>query len=390
MKKLNSVLLALLCIVMFLPVSAKQSRRVFPWETPPQTYVAHRSLHPDGVAPENSLEAIRWAARAGFKIVEMDSRSTLDGELFVMHDGTVNRTCLYANGKKVKKTVTTSKITFEELRGKYRLKDNNGNVGEMIPTFEEMVKECKANGIYPMVHYHPGDIDRVVKILKDSFGDDFVMFTGDQAVLRRTRELAPNCLIMYGIFPTNRDTAIEFLEEIGGPCAVSTMQLEILDKEFTAECIKRGIDVQASTADYVVLPNLMAGTWTYLLSNWRCQSILKSDKKFFSNVYDFTQKDFATNGAWNGNTIKLSKGQKVVLTDLKTPTVKFGELGAYDVEMDLEGVCNISAPTAKLNQYKTGRVEFSLVYTETPLYLVIEAEEDTVIRNLNVRAAKFK
>jgi glycerophosphoryl diester phosphodiesterase len=59
---------------------------------PPQTLTigAHRGLA-KGV-PENTLAAFRHSLAAGIKIIELDLRTTKDGQLVVMHDPTLDRT----------------------------------------------------------------------------------------------------------------------------------------------------------------------------------------------------------------------------------------------------------------------------------------------------------
>lgn len=54
---------------------------------------AHRGLHTrDKAVPENSLEAFRLAAEAGYGI-ELDVQLSRDGEVVVFHDDTLNRVC---------------------------------------------------------------------------------------------------------------------------------------------------------------------------------------------------------------------------------------------------------------------------------------------------------
>lgn len=54
---------------------------------------AHRGLHSrDKSVPENSLEAFRLAAAAGYGI-ELDVQLTSDGEVVVFHDDTLDRVC---------------------------------------------------------------------------------------------------------------------------------------------------------------------------------------------------------------------------------------------------------------------------------------------------------
>jgi glycerophosphoryl diester phosphodiesterase len=54
-------------------------------------------------APENTLPAIREAARLGADFAEIDIRTTRDGRTILMHDGTVNRT---TNGKGAVRNLT--------------------------------------------------------------------------------------------------------------------------------------------------------------------------------------------------------------------------------------------------------------------------------------------
>ena len=54
---------------------------------------AHRGLHRrDMSVPENSIEAFRLAARAGYGI-ELDVQLSRDGQVVVFHDATLNRVC---------------------------------------------------------------------------------------------------------------------------------------------------------------------------------------------------------------------------------------------------------------------------------------------------------
>lgn len=56
----------------------------------PLTIGAHRGLA-EGL-PENTLAAFRHSLAAGIKVIELDLRTTSDGQLVVMHDATLNRT----------------------------------------------------------------------------------------------------------------------------------------------------------------------------------------------------------------------------------------------------------------------------------------------------------
>ncbi|XP_077683629.1 glycerophosphodiester phosphodiesterase 1 isoform X2 [Eretmochelys imbricata] len=97
--------------------------------------IAHRGGGHD--APENTLAAIRQAAKNGATGVELDLEFTADGIPILMHDDTVERT---TDG-----SGSLRDFTFEEIRklnpsAKHRLwRDFRG---EKVPTLKEAVMEC--------------------------------------------------------------------------------------------------------------------------------------------------------------------------------------------------------------------------------------------------------
>jgi hypothetical protein len=82
----------------------------------PRRFIAHRGVHLRmTLAGENSLEAIRYARRAGFAAIETDVRLTSDGHAIVMHDDTLNRTCLHADGTALREKVPVAAVTLAQL-----------------------------------------------------------------------------------------------------------------------------------------------------------------------------------------------------------------------------------------------------------------------------------
>ncbi|XP_058425932.1 glycerophosphodiester phosphodiesterase 1 isoform X2 [Diceros bicornis minor] len=97
--------------------------------------IAHRGGGHD--APENTLAAIRQAAKNGATGVELDVEFTSDGIPVLMHDNTVDRT---TDG-----TGRLCDLTFEQIRklnpaANHRLR--NDFPDEKIPTLREAVAEC--------------------------------------------------------------------------------------------------------------------------------------------------------------------------------------------------------------------------------------------------------
>jgi len=100
--------------------------------------VAHRGLAPD--MPENTMAAFRNVIDRGVGVIEIDLRGTLDGEVVILHDETVDRT---TDG-----TGDVTQMTLAQLReldaGLYAGEQFRG---ERVPTFEEVLELAKASGV---------------------------------------------------------------------------------------------------------------------------------------------------------------------------------------------------------------------------------------------------
>lgn len=104
--------------------------------------IAHRGL--SSVAPENTASAIRAAAEAGFKYVELDVRITSDDKQVIIHDETVDRT---SNG-----TGNVADMTLEELKAlDFGSWFNEKYSGEKILTLDEAMSLCMNLGLHPYI-----------------------------------------------------------------------------------------------------------------------------------------------------------------------------------------------------------------------------------------------
>lgn len=96
--------------------------------------IAHRGA--SSLAPENTMAAVHAALDLGVDMVEVDVHRSMDGELVVIHDGTVTRT---TNG-----TGAVNRFTLADLK-----KLDAGSwfdtsfEGERIPTLREVLEAAK-------------------------------------------------------------------------------------------------------------------------------------------------------------------------------------------------------------------------------------------------------
>ncbi len=98
-----------------------------------QQIVAHRGASSD--RPENTLAAFRLAIKLKATAIEIDVRTSKDGELFLLHDATLDRT---TNGKGLASQMTMPQLkkldAGSHFKEEYR--------GERIPTLREALELC--------------------------------------------------------------------------------------------------------------------------------------------------------------------------------------------------------------------------------------------------------
>src|SRR5699024_3821190 len=128
---------------------------------------AHRGAHV--VAPENSVEAIKWAGLLGYGFVEIDIQTTKDGHYVLMHDSNIDRTTTGSGEIK--------DLTLEEIQS-YSMVTDDGTVTEYkVPTLTEALEAAHEYGVGVNFDGSKGDWD------DEEFVDDVMDEAKDADVL---------------------------------------------------------------------------------------------------------------------------------------------------------------------------------------------------------------
>lgn len=152
--------------------------------------MAHRGASFD--APENTMEAFHRAVNVGARGLELDVHMTLDGEVVVIHDDTVDRT---TDG-----IGFVRDMTFEELRGLdagYRFTPDGGLTypfrgrGVRVPTLREVYGAFPGTAINVEIkEAQLGVESKVLRIIRDAGGEArTIVASGRHTVIRRFRRL---------------------------------------------------------------------------------------------------------------------------------------------------------------------------------------------------------
>ncbi|MET9018616.1 glycerophosphodiester phosphodiesterase family protein [Actinopolymorpha sp. NPDC004070] len=143
-------------------------------DTPPVLVVAHRGA--SGVAPENTVAAIRAAAREGADFAEVDVVLTRDGVPVLFHDNTLVRTTDVATVFPDRAPWQPGDFTLAELR---RLDAGSwfadSFAGERIPTLAEALAALDEYGIglwaeLKGANRHPDFVPAVAEVLRNTPG----------------------------------------------------------------------------------------------------------------------------------------------------------------------------------------------------------------------------
>lgn len=152
--------------------------------------VAHRGAH-NGI-PENSLPAYEKAIELGCDFVEIDVRTTKDGELISVHNSRIDRYVTNDSGKVSAKTLAELKKL--DIGARIGAKWT----GTRIPTVEEILQLCKGRiGIY--LDLKDVAIPQLYALIKKyKMENDVLWYVGydEENTIREIRTLCPACLLM--------------------------------------------------------------------------------------------------------------------------------------------------------------------------------------------------
>jgi glycerophosphoryl diester phosphodiesterase len=164
--------------------------------------VAHRGA--SGHAPENTLASFELALRMGADAIECDVHLSRDGQLFVLHDFTVDRT---TNGQGA-----VGQMSSAELRrldaGSWRGLEF---AGERLPILPEVLDLARgrARVAVELKHgpvYYPGIEQALAAAIHYAgMAEDTLVISFDHPALRRLRELAPEVAVgvLYAARPVD-------------------------------------------------------------------------------------------------------------------------------------------------------------------------------------------
>ena len=144
------------------------------------------------LAPENTLPSFKLALDADVDLVELDSRQTRDGQLFVFHDRHLDRTTNAARHWAKRKIRADSK-SFTELQSLDAGSWFDAKfTGAKIPSLSEALDVIHGAGCVTLIERKTGDAAAYASLLREkSLLNHVVLIAFDWQFLRAFHELEP-------------------------------------------------------------------------------------------------------------------------------------------------------------------------------------------------------
>ena len=222
--------------------------------------IAHRGGR--SLGPESTLYTFRKAVELGVDVLEMDVRSTADGQLIVLHDETVART---TNAAGLVENYTIAEL--KKLDAAYRWSPDNGrtlplrNKGITIPTLAEVFAAFpETKMVLEIKNTRSGTINSLCRLIGEYQMTEKVMLASFNAdSLKAFRSLCPQvatsvgtseALLFYGL-------QMAYLEATYSPAAQALQvpeafrDLQIVTRKFIEAAHARNLRVHVWTVNEV-------------------------------------------------------------------------------------------------------------------------------------------
>ena len=345
------------------------------------TTVCHRGNCGIPDVPENSIHSITAAYMQGQKFVEVDIKETADGEYVCMHDSTINRTMVNADGTAIVGDVSVSSLTLAELKSGYVYNTNVSKYKTSVTTFDEWLQRVKELKLVPMLHnVLPAVMEHVVEVM----GENFIYMSSTSYSLQ-VRALAPSCCVLLQYADQEDSTTHEIADEdvpaviatmkgIGGLVGYSSMYSATFSDTFVRALAENGMVWMYSTSSpQDTAKHIARGVNFILTNNWSNDKL--SYKRVFkmaddlSNIPSLHEED---------GCFKMLNGESVAIPITHNTNVKATLVMQGDVNVSLGSfIVPMVSATFKAMQ-------FGMNTEPSSSNLVITANADTLIRDIIV------
>lgn len=217
----------------------------------PPLIIAHRgdSAH----CPENTLASFAAALELGAELVECDVQLTRDGQVVVIHDGTVDRT---TDGAGAVRSLTLAEV--RALSAGYPARFGDRFAGERVSTLAEVLAFVRERARL-LIEIKPDSVGEdeeegiearaVAEVLRAGMREDVAFLSFSRKALLRCRRLAPEIRRGHLFFRAETDEVLAGAREVG--CDIVLPEKGMLSGELCRRATEAGVEVATWVVDDV-------------------------------------------------------------------------------------------------------------------------------------------
>ena len=323
---------------------------------------SHRGYYAYGSSPENSIDSIVSASKHGYKYCEFDVMPTLDDELVVMHDDSINRTMknfpAYTN---IIGTVNVHQNNLIDLRTDYILASTFIKQRRQIPTLSEYLKKLKSYNIYPIIevkgsNWSNSNLDTLISTA------DKIIGKGNYSCISFT-----NSFLEY-IRSIDSDVKLGFLQDNGIPYLITNAPSFFIKPYASATALEAesyltaGIEYWAYTVPNNSYDSMIKIGVNGILTDVIAPSLANQTPAQLIQTDQNSYNEFYTTGTITSELLSLGIGEKV---QNKNPIKRYKQ-GALFVEIELNGRAQLLTEAVNLELNSGGERE---TFTFQPTFL---------------------
>ncbi len=355
-------------------VYMNRSEAIYDYNPSAIKYIPHRGVC-DAEIPENTTYSVMWAAIYGLMYSECDVRYTSDGVGVVMHDTTINRTMVNADGTAISGDVTVAGSTLATLQT-YKYKTTNQAYASTICTMREYIDACAQWNVCPIIQGSMSDDDLAYCMHK--LGDNWICYGGNFA---KVRAYSDKVLCITSATYNTTEAMITALKAIGGRVGYSQLSNETLTDDIITACRTNRFEVMASYAyDVANIPDAIRRGCTIVLANNVGKAATALLATSFGGWDAFTHTGQVSNGA-----LSLESGQYL--------NYKVDKKGSYRLHIEFDGSGTITLPTyASDASYSpttfalaNGVFDMTFLKVDTSAYVIsVDTANNLNIKNITI------
>lgn len=329
------------------------------------------------IAGENSLEAVRYAARAGFQTIELDVCLSKDSIPMAIHGNIIRPWLLDLDGNKVDPKLRVRDFTAKQLKEDFIVRTDNPEARTRLATLEEHLKVCKEVGLFPFIE--PKEYDATGRHYLDLI------------------ECADSIMGRGNYILTSNNFANSVIRDTLGVDDVKLMG--ILYQTTWEDIAQKGDIVMAICSkrydNKAFAENVAKAKAAGLETESHADTFDRFDKINNADI-DYVSTDLiAPDWYGQGKTVKLVRGRgerglrKALRICSEMPAVQFG---AIYLEMEFKGSAKVvlSDMEFEIAAEAMRPMQYQLILPEKlPVFNVTDCSEDFEVGRISVRIVEF-